>query len=378
MKSGLKPLGEYIQLVDKRNYKLNVRELRGVSTTKQLITSVANMSGVDIGSYKIVEKGQYVYVADTSRRGEKVALALNDDQTCIVSSIYTVFEVKDTDDLLPEFLLIWFKRDEFDRYARFHSWGSARETFNWDDMCKVMLPIPSLIEQRLIVSLYNGLSINQKTYQNSIEELQLICDSYLESLIKTEKPKFLGEYITQSDERNYDLGINNLLGISVNKKFIPSNSNQTNLNLSSYKVVRNRQFGYVTVTSRNGEKISVALLDGEPGLVSSTYIVFKVKDEQALLPEFLFLWFQRPEFDRYARFYSWGSARETFDWNEMCKVTLPIPAIEVQEAIITIYHTLQSRKRINQQLHDSLKHLCMILMKGVMDKISESNELAIV
>ena len=179
--------------------------------------------------------------------------------------------------------------------------------------------------------------------------------------------KRLGKYIQQSDERNTDLETDNLLGISVNKIFIPTKSNKNRLDLSKYKIVRPRQFGYVSVTSRNGGKISIAILEGEPGLVSSTYTVFEVKNLNELLPEYLYLYFQRTEFDRYARFNSWGSARETFDWSDMCDVRLPIPSIEKQEAIVTIYHTLETRKRINEQLKESIKPLCPVLMKGVLE-----------
>ena len=146
-------------------------------------------------------------------------------------------------------------------------------------------------------------------------------------------------------------------------------SQKEQLDLSNYKIVRPREFGYVSVTSRNGERISIALLNGDAGLVSSTYIVFRVKDISELLPEYLFLWFSRKEFDRYARFHSWGSARETFDWGDMCKVMLPIPDIKVQEAIVTIYHTLETRKRINEQLKNTIKPLCPVLMKGVVESM---------
>lgn len=366
-----KRIGDYIQLVDKRNYDFSISLLRGVSTTKKLIESVANMSGVSLSGYKIVEKGQFVYVADTSRRSEKIAIALNDNQPCIVSSIYTVFEVLNINELLPEYLLIWFNRTEFDRFARFNSWGSARETFDWIDMCNVQMPIPHIDEQRKVVSLYNGLVNNQKSYENSLLDLQLICDTYIENLIKTEKIEILKEYIEQSDERNTDLKNENLLGISVNKIFIPTRSQKEKLDLSNYKIVRPREFGYVSVTSRNGEKISIAILDAEAGLVSSTYTVFRVKDISKILPEYLFLWFSRPEFDRYARFHSWGSARETFDWADMCNVHLPIPDIKIQEAIVTIYHTLETRKRINEQLKNTIKPLCPVLMKGVVENYSK-------
>lgn len=369
-----KKIGPYIREVDNRNTDSKVTLLRGVSTRKVLIESVANMTNVSLHNYKIAEKGQFVYVADTSRRGEKIAIALNDEETCIVSSIYTVFE-PDQNYLLPEYLFIWFNRSEFDRYARFNSWGSARETFNWDDLCNVEIPIPDITEQRKYVALYKGLLTNQKVYENSLEDLQLICDTYIEELIKKEPLKRLGEYIQQSDERNTDLETDNLLGISVNKIFIPTKSNKSRLDLSKYKIVRPRQFGYVSVTSRNGEKISIAILDGEAGLVSSTYTVFEVKDFDELLPEYLYLYFQRTEFDRYARFNSWGSARETFDWADMCDVKLPIPSIEKQEAIVTIYHTLETRKRINEKLKESIKPLCPVLMKGVVKGINKKSVL---
>lgn len=364
-----KRIGDYIRQVDKRNSDLSVTLLRGVSTTKKLIESVANMSGVTLYSYKVVDKGQFVYVSDTSRRGDKIAIALNTDAPCIVSSIYTVFEVIDETKLIPEFLFLWFNRAEFDRFARFNSWGSARETFDWEDMCDVKIPLPDIDEQRKFVALYKGLLTNQKTYENSLTDLQLICDSYIENLIKTEESKALGEFIEQSDERNNDLQIDNLIGISVNKVFMETKSNKDQLDLSNYKIVRPREFGYVSVTSRNGEKISIAILDGEAGLVSSTYTVFRVKDTSILLPEYLFLFFKRSEFDRYARFHSWGSARETFDWADMCNVKLPIPDIKVQEAIVTIYHTLETRKRINAQLKNTIKPLCPVLMKGVVEKM---------
>ncbi len=362
-----KRIGDYIHLVDNRNTDLKITNLKGVSTTKQLIESVANMSGVSLSGYKIVNNNQFVYVADTSRRGDKIAIALNHSTPCIVSSIYTVFEVNDLDFLLPEYLFIWFNRAEFDRYARFHSWGSARETFNWEDLCDVKIPIPHIDEQKKYVAIYNNLLKNQQVYEISLADLQLICDTYIENLIKAETPKTLGDYIEQSDERNRDLKIDNLIGISVNKVFMKTKSNKDRLDLSNYKVVNPRDFGYVSVTSRNGEKISIALLAEEAGVVSSTYTVFRTKDKKKLLPEYLMLWFRRPEFDRYARFHSWGSARETFDWADMCNVKLPIPYIEVQKAIVTIYHTLETRKRINGKLKDMIKPLCPVLMRGVVE-----------
>jgi type I restriction enzyme S subunit len=364
-----KRIGDYIRLVDTRNSDLAVTFLRGVSTTKKLIETVANMSGISLAGYKVVKTNQFVYVADTSRRGEKIAIALNDSEPCIVSSIYTVFEVSDEEVLLPEYLFIWFNRSEFDRYARFNSWGSARETFDWSDLCEVEIPIPHIDEQRRYVNLYTSLIDNQSAYENSLEDLQLICDTYIENLIKTENPKVLGEYIEQADERNSDLQIAFIQGVSTSKVLIETKANTKGVNLSNYKVVRTGEFVYVADTSRRGEKIALAMNSAEHCIVSAIYTVFRVNKTTELMPEYLYLWFARAEFDRYARFHSWGSARETFDWEDMCNVKLPIPDIKVQEAIVTIYHTLETRKRINLQLKNNIKPLCSILMRGVIDSM---------
>jgi type I restriction enzyme S subunit len=202
-----------------------------------------------------------------------------------------------------------------------------------------------------------------------LEDLQLICDTYIEDLIKNETPKTLGDYIQQSDERNSDLKVSFLQGVSTSKVLINSKANTSGVSFHNYKIVRNGQFVYVADTSRRGEKIALAMNSSEDCIVSSIYTVFEVKDAQVLLPEYLYLFFQRTEFDRYARFNSWGSARETFDWADMCNVKLPIPDIKIQEAIVTIYHTLETRKRINEQLKESIKPLCPVLMKGVVEEM---------
>lgn len=361
-----KKIGPYIKEVNVRNTDSKITLLRGVSTRKVLIESVANMSGVSLHNYKIAKKGQFVYVADTSRRAEKIAIAFNDEESCIVSSIYTVFET-DEDYLLPEYLFIWFNRTEFDRYARFHSWGSARETFNWDDLCDIEIPIPNIDQQRKYVSLYKGLLTNQKVYENSLEDLQLICDTYIEDLIKKEEPKLLGGYIERLDERNSDNLIKNVMGMSTQKKFREPNSRVNKKQLSNYRIVRNGEFAYVQTTD-TWRCLAVALSNFEyPIVVSPVYVTFRVISNKGLLPEYLFLFLKREEFDRYARFHSWGSARENFTWDDMCSIKLPIPDIKIQEAIVTIYHTLETRKRINEQLKESIKPLCPVLMKGVVD-----------
>lgn len=166
--------------------------------------------------------------------------------------------------------------------------------------------------------------------------------------------KILGDYIEIVDNRNRDLSITNLLGVSIAKKFIPSIANIVGTDLSNYKIVRTGQFAYGPVTSRNGEKISIAYLDSEDCIISSSYIVFEVTNKDELDPEYLMLWFSRPEFDRYARYKSHGSVREIFDWNELCMVKLPVPSIDEQKNIVKAYKTITDRIALKQQINDNL------------------------
>lgn len=170
----------------------------------------------------------------------------------------------------------------------------------------------------------------------------------------TKDYKLLVNYIETVDVRNRDMEISNLLGVSITKKFITSIANIVGTDLSSYKVVRSGQFAYGPVTSRNGEKISIALLDGEDCIISSSYTVFRVADEDSLDPEYLMLWFSRPEFDRYARYKSHGSVREIFGWDELCQVELPVPDISKQREIVKAYKAITDRIELKQKINDNL------------------------
>lgn len=178
----------------------------------------------------------------------------------------------------------------------------------------------------------------------------------------------LGKYIRQIDIRNKDLSINNLLGVSITKKFIPSIANIVGTDLSNYKVVQPGQFAYGPVTSRNGEKISIALLDEGPCIISSSYSVFEIINKKDLMPEYLMLWFSRPEFDRYARYKSHGSVREIFDWDELCKVELPVPPIEKQQEIVNAYNTISQRIKLKKQINDNLEVAAHTVLQEKIDQ----------
>ena len=175
--------------------------------------------------------------------------------------------------------------------------------------------------------------------------------------------KKLGQFIQQVSIKNSDLRVDNLLGVSITKEFIKSIANTIGTDMTTYKIVKKNQFTYGSITSRNGDKISIALLQEDEAIVSTSYTVFEVIDINELLPEYLMMWFRRPEFDRYARYMSHGSTREAFGWEEMCDVELPVPTLEKQKEIIKEYHTITDRIKLNEQLNQKLEDTAQSIYK---------------
>ncbi len=365
-------LGDLIELCDERNddLKYNISDVKGISIQKIFIETKADMSGVSLKPYKLVKPDDFAYVTVTSRNGEKITLAHNDTPNVyIVSSSYVVFKVKDTKKLLTDYLFMYFNRPEFDRYSRFNSWGSARETFDWSEMCDIEIALPPLDIQQKYVDVYNAMLANQQSYERGLDDLKLTCDAYIEELRRRNSCVAIGKYLIPSDERNtLNLSADSVRGLSVSKDMIETKANMNGVSVASYKVVPPRYIAYVSDTSRRGDKMSLGFnRTDETFLVSSISTVFKT-DTQYLLPEFLMLYVCRDEFDRYARFHSWGSARETFDWEEMCDVKIPVPSIEIQQDIVNIYEAYLTRKEINEKLKTQIKDLCPILIKGSVEE----------
>lgn len=365
-------LGMYISLSDLRNSddKYSVDSVVGLSTQKKMIPTKADMDGVKLTSYKLLPPRYFAYVPDTSRRGDKMSLAFNNTgETYLVSSISIVFYVSDEANLSPEYLYMYFNRPEFDRYSRFNSWGSARETFDWGEMCDIDIKLPSIEVQRKYVDIYTAMFENQRSYERGLEDLKLICDAYIENLMRCCTSEKIGQYLIISDKRNeMGLGVESVRGLAVSKEMIPTKADMDGVGLSNYKLVMPRHIAYVPDTSRRGDRVSLGYNNTEETyLVSSISTVFTT-DESRLLSDYLMLFFSRSEFDRYARFHSWGSARETFDWSEMCEVAIPIPSMEVQKSIVNIYNAYIERKSINERLKEQIKDLCPILIKGSVEK----------
>ena len=367
-------LGELIQLEDERNSQglYSIDDVKGISIQKIFIETKADMQGVSLTPYILVKPDFFAYVTVTSRNGEKITLAHNTtENTYIVSSSYVVFSIKRNDLLLSDYLFMYFNRPEFDRYSRFNSWGSARETFSWEDLCDIEIDLPSLDIQQKYVDVYNAMLANQQTYERGLEDLKLVCDGYIEDLRRNNKLCSIGHHIELSENKNDDLnyGIKAVRGISIEKKLIDTKADMSGVSLKPYYLLKPEEFAFVSVTSRNGGRISLAINDTqETYICSSSYIVFRCKDKKELLPQYLMLFLSRDEFDRYARFNSWGSARETFTFEDMKEVEIPIPDIEIQKSIVNIYNCYIERKRINEQLKAQIKDICPILIKGSIEE----------
>ena len=336
-------LGELIELRDVRNSDLQygIADVRGVNNLKQLMPTKADLNGRDLTKFQIVSPGEFVFNHRTSRNGSKFSIAYNDGERPIIcTEDYVVFIVKDDCKQILEaiWLYMFFNRPEFDRYVITNSWGSSTEFYNWEDICSISLDLPPIDIQKKYVAVYNAMLANQQSYERGLEDLKLTCDAYIEELRRNIPSVAIGKYLIPSDERNtLNLSADSVRGLSVSKDMIETKANMNGVSVSNYKIVPPRYIAYVSDTSRRGDKMSLGFnRTKETFLVSSISTVFKT-DTRYLLPEFLMLYICRDEFDRYARFHSWGSARETFDWDEMCDVRIPIPAIEIQQEIVNIY-----------------------------------------
>ena len=353
------------ELIEQRREKYdNVSDLpiRGVSRDGFIN---AKVPGADLSMYNVFHYGDFVF---NPARMEINSIAYNSFyKKAICSSLYEIFYVTRKDILLPEYLNMFVKRNEFARLCEFLGWGSAREYCRVYNLVDIDIMLPSIEEQRKYVDVYLSLQNNLAAYQSKVDELKLVCDGYLDKLKKENEKRALGNYIELSDIRNEkgELGLDSLRGISTEKVFINTKADMLDVSLHNYKVIEPNAFVYVADTSRRGDKIALAFNDSNDNyIVSSIYTAFKVNDENDLDPHYLKMFYTRPEFDRYTRFNSWGSARETFEWADMCEVKIPVPPIQKQRAISAIYKIYIERQRIATQLKEQLSNLCPILIKG--------------
>jgi type I restriction enzyme S subunit len=357
-------LGDYIELCDERNrdgvYTLD--KVRGISISKKLIPTKANMQNVSLSPYKLLKPREFSYVTVTSRNGKKISLAINDsDETYLVSSSYLVFKSINIEELLPEYLFLLLSREEFNRLSRFNSWGSARETFDWIEFCRIQIPLPHIDSQQELVDNYNGLKALAEQNEALIEPLTQACQAYIVDCKKKYPEVELGDYIEESKLKNSanQYGLNELHGITSDGVFDDSRANTTGLSFHNYKIVHLGEFAYNPSRINLG---SIARNTKSLSIISPMYIVFKIVSD-LLLPEFLQIYFSRKEFQRSTLFYAMGSVRDTFDFNLMQEVKIPLPPTEIQEAIVNIYNCAEEAKKIANEAREKMQTLCPALLQ---------------
>jgi type I restriction enzyme S subunit len=368
MKSDKYSIGELIEQVTETNSDnmFGSSDVMGMTITKEIIPTKANVNNTDLKNFLVIKPGEFIFNPRT--HGKHIGFGYNNSNRSFIISWNNIgFRVKEEmrKKVLSEYLFLHFNRDEWDREACYRSWGSSTEVFTWDALCEMKLVLPPLNVQQKYVDIYKAMVANQQSYERGLEDLKLTCDAYIEDLRRKLDCKRIGFYLEESDQRNnIGLTAEAVRGLSTGKEFINTKADMNGVVLDNYKIVKPGQIAYVSDTSRRGEKISLAFNNTQEFfLVSSISTVFSTNNKN-LLPEYLMLFLTRSEFDRYTRFNSWGSARETFDWDEMCNVQIPIPDIKTQKAIADIFTVYTTRKKINEQLKAQIKAICPILIRG--------------
>lgn len=362
--SNLVSLGDYIELCDEINDKgiYGLDDAMGMTITKEIIPTKADLQNSDLSKFWVVKPKEFVYNPRT--HGKKIGLGYNNSEKSIIISWNNIaFRVKDRTILNPDYLYILFSREEWDRNACYRSWGSSTEVFSWIELSLMEIPLPDIDTQQELVDTYNGLKALAEQNEALIKPLTEACQAYIVDCKKKYPEVELGEYIEEYDVRNSDNKIKSVKSVSVTKEFKETGAKVNKEELEGYKLVPPNHLSYVQ-TTKNEKCFANALnTTDETYVVTQVNKVIRSKDESVLNIGFLHIIFRGIEFDRYAIFNSWGSARETFDWNELCRVRIPLPPPEVQQAIVDLYNSAQEAKGIANEARKKMKMLCPALVQ---------------
>ena len=365
-------LGKYIELFSQKCNIPNLTndQVSGVNKEKELFEP-SNQVGGDTSKYKIVPPNYFACNLMHVGRDVVLPIAYNHSgKNKIVSPAYFVFKFIENDELLSDYFFIFLKSVERDRYFWFHTDGSVRDGMSWEDFIDVEIELPPMDIQSKYVEIYKGMLDNQIAYETGLEDLKLVCDGYIEDLKRKYTLERLECYLERTNIKNSDNKIKNVKNVSVYKTFNEPTAKVNKNELSGYKIVKPNEISFVQ-TTHNEKVFAFAINNTEDDIVvTSVNEVFKTTDK--LDPYYLSLFFMRKEFDRYARFHSWGSARETFVWEDLCDVKIPIPPMNIQKSIADIFKVFQERKKINEQLKQQIKNICPVLIKGAVEEAKRS------
>lgn len=359
-------LGELIEPVDERNSD-GLRNFYGVNIDKEFMPTVADTSTLNEKKYKVVRKNRFA--CNLMHVGRDVAIPIafhQSDKPIIVSPAYFTFEVTATDKILPEYFFMVFRSKEKDRLGWFLSDSSVRANLEWKTFCDIEINLPPLAVQKKFVAVYNALLENKKAYERGLDDLKLVCDGFIENLRRNMPCEKIGKYIRAVNERNENHAVTLFQGVNVDHVF--TDPKRIAEDAENGNIVRMGQFAFNKVMKAKGTKLPIALREGADCVVSSSYEVFEVIDKERLLPQYLMLWMNRAETQRYAGFISFGTTRDIFSFADLCAVEIPIPEIKIQRSIAAIYEVLRTRQKILERIKAQIKDICPILIKGSLDE----------
>lgn len=362
-------LGDYIMrsTVNNRDEKYGIELIEGVTNEGVFASPKGNPLDVDLKPYKIVNNGAFVYNPSRLNLG---SIAYRTGGLCIVSHLYIVFYLNEEGKkrIDPDWLFMYFRRDEFYREVTFRNFGSQRPEFNFNDMSDIMIPLPDIAVQQKYVAIYNAMVANQQSYERGLEDLKLVCDAYIESF-SVDEYKPIGLFIKRNQNRNQEKSFNKtqVKGFNNEGEFIKP-MRLFSGDISTFKVVKKNDFVYNSRINSTIKKLSVALNEGDELIVSPAYESFSIYDTDKLDPYYLYMLLQREQFAKKVLFNSFGSSTLVFGFDNLGEVKIPIPDIQIQRAIANMYRTYKGRRAINEKLKTQIKDICPILIRGSLEE----------
>ena len=358
-------LGDYIAPRNERNTDLRygAELIEGVNSNGEFQPTKASTDGINMQPYKAVWPGDFVYNPSRLNIG---SLSYRQAGMCIVSHLYVVFYIREEkkSELIPEYLWMYFRRNEFLRMVDYFNYGSQRAEFNIHDISEFIIPLPSPEKQRELVATWKGLRDMKEQNEAMAAPLMQLCQSRLQELKHKYPLTEIGPYIELCDETNAESIPYKMLGINKDKVFMPTAANVSTVDVKKYKVVKAGRFVFSGMQTGRDVCIRISLYDDtEPCLVSPAYTTFTIKENMGLMPEYFFLYFRRSEMDRLGWFVSDSSVRSNLDWNRFVDIKLPMPPVEEQQAIVNIYKCAAECMRIAEEADRLSREICPALMQ---------------
>lgn len=339
--------------------------VRGVTNAKTISNTKVDVSYRDLSKFLVVRPGGFVF---NHRVHDKLGLGYNTTaDTFIFTNDYVAFYVKpeiSMTTLSPDYLYMWFLREEFDRYMLYKTYGSATLFFSWENMCELEIELPPISVQLKYVAIYKTMQANQKSYERGLEDLKRSFEALVDEQKHHAPKRNMGTILKEIDLRNNDGQITNVQGINITKQFMPSVANTTGVDLTKYKIVQKGQFAYSGMQTGRDECIRIALYNGEEPIIISPAYTVMVPADDTVLPEYIMIWFSRKESDRLGWFMSDASIRTNLDLDRFFEIEIPVPSLEIQKAIAEIYAVYVNRRNINEKLKARINSICPILIRG--------------